>query len=317
MLFLKEADVRALLPMKDCIEQMRAAFRALGEDRAINQPRRRLILPAGAVLHQLAAWWGKYFGAKIYSSHVKHGTNFLFLLYEAETARPLALFEADHLGQLRTGAASGLATDLLARKDASVMAVIGSGFQARGQAEAVCAVRSIREIRVWSRSGEKRAAYAREMEEKLRVRVRAAESAREAVEGAEVVATATFAKEPVLESEWVAAGAHVNAVGTNVANRREIPAALVLRANPIVVDSVEQAKMEAGDLIQALPEEDWKRRVASLDQVLCGTWRSSTPGNITFFKSVGLGVEDVAAAALVYERAKAGGAGMELPILYS
>jgi ornithine cyclodeaminase/alanine dehydrogenase-like protein (mu-crystallin family) len=317
MLFLKEAEVRALLPMKDCIEQLRTAFRAIGEDQAINQPRRRLILPSGAVLHQMAASCGKYFGTKIYSTHLKHGANFLFVLYESETASPLALLEADSLGQIRTGAASGLATDVLARRDASVMAVIGSGYQARSQAEAVCAVRPIREIRVWSRSEEKRATYAREMSEQLGVEVIAPDSAREAVEGAHVVSTATFSREPVVVSEWVVPAAHVNAIGTNVANRRETPAELVLRANPVVVDSVEQAKIEAGDLIQAFSEDDWDWRVVGLDKAMTPGWQSSTTGDITFFKSVGLALEDVAAAALVYERAKADGVGAELPILYS
>jgi ornithine cyclodeaminase/alanine dehydrogenase-like protein (mu-crystallin family) len=197
------------------------------------------------------------------------------------------------------------------------MAVIGSGFQARSQAEAVCAVRPIREIRVWSRSQEKRTEYAREMSRQLAVEVIAADSARKAVEGAHVVSTATFAKEPVIESEWVAPAAHVNAMGSNVATRRETPAALVLRANPVVVDSVDQAKIEAGDLIQALSEDDWDWRVVGLEKAMFPGWQSSSPGDVTFFKSVGLALEDVAAAAFVYERAKADGAGSELPILYS
>lgn len=317
MLFLKEADVCSLLPMKDCIEQMRSAFRGLAGDEAQNQPRRRLILPTGAVLHQMAASCGGYFGTKIYSTHLKYKANFLFLLYAAETAQPLALLEADHLGQIRTGAASGLATDVLAPPDASVLAVIGSGFQARSQAAAVCAVREIREIRVFSRSEEKRTAYAREVSEQLGVEVIAAESAREAVEGAHIVSTATWSKDPVVEASWIAAGTHVNAIGTNVANRREIPAELVLRANPVVVDSVAQAQTEAGDLIQAFSEDDWDWRVVGLERVMSPGWQSPAPGDITLFKSVGLAVEDVAAAAFVYERARGAGIGTELPVLYS
>lgn len=317
MLFLKEADVRSLLPMKDCIEQMRSAFQALAEDQAINQPRRRLILPGGAVLHQMAASCRAYFGTKIYSTHLKHGANFLFLLYDAETAKPLALFEADYLGQIRTGAATGLATALMARPDASILAVIGSGFQARSQAEAICAVRPIRQIRVWSRSEEKRKGYAAEVSQHLGIEVIAADSAPAAVNGAHIVSTATWSKEPVLESSWIASGTHVNAIGSNVANRREVPADLVFRANPVVVDSVEQAQIESGDLIQAFSEDDWDWRVVGLERALSPGWQGSTPGDITLFKSNGLALEDVAAATFVYERAKLTGMGSELPLLYS
>jgi len=317
MLFLKEADVRSLLPMKDCIEQLRSAFQALAAGQAINQPRRRLILPSGAVLHQMAASCRSWFGTKIYSTHLKHGANFLFLLYDAETAKPLALLEADHLGQIRTGAASGLATDLIAPPDASILAVIGSGFQARSQAEAICAVRPVRQIRVWSRSEEKRRNYTADVSRQLGVEVVACDSARAAVEGAHIVSTATWAKDPVLESSWIAPGTHINAIGTNVATRREIPAELVFRANPVVVDSIEQAQIESGDLIQAFSEDDWDWRVVGLERVLSPGWQGSAPGDITLFKSTGLALEDVAAAAFVYERAKASGAGVELPVLYS
>ena len=143
MLFLSEADVAALLPMPKAIDLMREAFRGLADRTSQNQPRRRLILPAGSILHQLAGAHGKYFGAKLYSTHALHGAHFVVVLYDAETARPLAILEANHLGQIRTGAASGLATDLLARKDVRALGVIGSGFQAETQVEAVLAVRPI------------------------------------------------------------------------------------------------------------------------------------------------------------------------------
>lgn len=314
MLFLTEAEVRRLLPMKDCIARMRSVFEALGKGQATNQPRRRLILPTNSVLHQLAGAWGGYFGAKIYATNLKHGAHFLVLLYEAATAKPLAILEADHLGQIRTGAASGLATDLLAAKTATTMAVIGSGFQARSQVEAVCAVRDIRTIRVWSRTEEKRARFAKQMAEQLTMEVIATETAREAVEGAEVISTATWSKDPVLEADWIAAGAHINAIGTNMPNRREIPAELVRRARPVVVDSMEQARLEAGDLIQVFSEADWKGRAVELQEVLVGAVQRESRGDISLFKSVGLGVEDIAAAGLVYERAMAEQVGTDVPI---
>ncbi|MBZ5585820.1 MAG: ornithine cyclodeaminase family protein, partial [Acidobacteriia bacterium] len=133
MLYLTEDDVLRLLPMRDCIGLMRTAFERLASGEAVNQPRRRLILPTHSVLHYMAAGDPRYFGAKIYSTHPRHGAHFLFLLYRAEDAAPLAVIEANRLGQIRTGAASGLATTLLARPGARAVGVIGSGFQARSQ----------------------------------------------------------------------------------------------------------------------------------------------------------------------------------------
>src|SRR6202158_3668422 len=156
MLFITEDQVRELLPMRDCIRLMREVFKDLRAGAALNQPRRRLTLPTGSTLHSLAGAWGKYFGTKIYSTHPKFGAHFFFLLFDAETGRPLAQFEANMLGQIRTGAASGYATDVLAAPDAATLAVIGSGFQAHAQIEAIRCVRDLKDIRVWSRSKEKR-----------------------------------------------------------------------------------------------------------------------------------------------------------------
>jgi ornithine cyclodeaminase/alanine dehydrogenase-like protein (mu-crystallin family) len=308
MLYLTESDVQRFLPMRDCIEALGSAFARLASGEALNQPRCRLVLPTRSALHYMAAADGRYFGTKIYSTNPRHGAHFFFLLYRSEDAVPLALMEANYLGQIRTGAASGLATSLLARSDSRTQGIIGSGFQARSQLEAVLAVRKLERTLVWSRSPEKRERFARECSDQLSTRVEAVSSAEEAVRGADIVTTATNAKEPVLESEWVADGAHVNATGSNYANRREIPASLVGRASLIVVDNREQARLEAGDLVMALKDEDWGRTV-ELQEVVAGSCGRTNPGQITLFESIGLAVEDVAAAALVYERAVEGGAG--------
>ncbi|MCS6954456.1 MAG: ornithine cyclodeaminase family protein [Bryobacterales bacterium] len=317
MLWLSESDVVRLLPMAEAIGQMRAAFEDLARGEASNQPRRRLVLPSGAVLHSMAGAWGGYFGAKIYSTHPGSGAHFLVLLYRAEDGRPLALIEANHLGQIRTGATTGLATDLLAAPEASTVGLIGSGFQARAQLEAVAAVRQLRRIRVWSPTREHRERFAAEQSEKLGVEVRSVGSAREAVEDAEIVVTATSAREPVLEADWVAAGAHVNAVGSNQPRRRELPAQLVRRADLIVVDSVEQARIESGDLLLAFADDDWRRLVELKDLVAGRLLWERPPGKVSVFKSNGLGLEDVAAAALVYRKAVAEGCGRELPLFHS
>ncbi len=141
MIFITEEQVRESLPMRDAIGRMRETFSALRSGTALNQPRRRLALPTGSVLHSLAGAFGRYFGTKIYATHPKYGANFFLLLFDAETARPLAQMGANYLGQIRTGAASGYATDLLADPGATTLAIIGAGFQAQSQLEAIRAVR--------------------------------------------------------------------------------------------------------------------------------------------------------------------------------
>jgi len=300
MLLIKEEEVRCLLPMTEAMRLVRDSFEGLATGRAINQPRRRLVVPSGAALHQMAGVWGNYFGTKIYSTHVKHGAHFHVMLYDAATAEPLALFEANWLGQIRTGAATGVATQLLAREDSRVLGIIGTGFQARSQVEAVRQARKIDTVRVWSRNPRKRSEFASE------TGAQATETAEQAIREADVIVTATFAKDPVLEPAWVRDGAHVNAVGSNNPERRELPADLVMRAGLIAADSIEQARIESGDLILAFQPADWESgRVVEMSKVVSGAAGRSSPDQITIFKSNGLGVQDVAAAAFVYERVKA------------
>lgn len=298
-----ESDVRRLLPMRDAVALMRRLFEDLGTGKAQNLPRRRLRVPSGAMLHMLAGAFGPYFGTKIYSTHPRYGAHFLVLLYAAEDARPLAMFEANALGQIRTGAASGFATDLLAKPDARDLAVIGTGFQARSQVEAMLVVRPFHRVRVWSRDPEPRVRFAHECSGAYGVVVEVADSAEDAVRGADVIVTATAAKDPVLDAAWVAPGAHINAIGSNNPARRELPSELVHGAGLIAVDSIEQARMESGDLILALDEQGWNSpRLAELADLATGkrTWKwTDAP---TIFKSNGLGVEDVAAAGFAYER---------------
>ena len=304
MVYFTESDVRELLSMDDAIRLLQTAFERLAKGSAINQPRRRLILPTGSVLHYMAASDGSYFGAKIYSAHARHGAHFLFLLYRAEDAAPLALLEANQLGQIRTGAASGLATRYLARPDAATLGIIGSGFQARSQLEAMTAVRSFQQVKVWSRDRHKRKSFADECSREFSVPVAAVETAEDAVRGSAIVVTATNSKDPVLSSDWISAGTHVNAMGSNQAKRRELPSALIHRADWIAVDSFEQARMESGDLIMALDEQGWKnpKLVELKDVITAETAREWRPTDITIFKSNGIALEDVICAGYIYER---------------
>lgn len=310
MLYITEDEVRHLLPMAECIRLMRETFESLRLGSALNQPRRRMFLPTGSVLHAMAGAVGPYFGTKFYSAHVKHGAHFFFTLFDAATAKPLALMEANALGQIRTGAASGYATDVLARPDAAQLGVIGTGFQAHTQIEAILHVRKIRQVSVYSRNEARREGFAEECRRAFHLPVTAMDSAAEAVRHADILVTATYAKDPVVEDAWVHPGAHINAMGSNNPQRREIPASLVARSAVVAVDSIEQARIEAGDLLLAWTEQDWRSpRLVELKDV--NNVRRGAD-DITLFKSNGLGVEDVAAAGYVYEQARAAGVGRPL-----
>jgi ornithine cyclodeaminase/alanine dehydrogenase-like protein (mu-crystallin family) len=262
----------------------------------------------------MAASDGRYFGAKIYSAHARHCAHFLFLLYRAEDAQPLALMEANHLGQIRTGAVSGLATRYMARADAETLGIIGSGFQARSQLAAMLAVRAFRQVKVWSRDPDRRSAFAAECSAAFSTKVTAMNTAEQAVRDSAVVVTATNAKDPVLSSEWVASGTHVNAMGSNQAKRRELPAGLIQRADWIVVDSIEQARMESGDLLLALDENGWSdpKLVELKDVVVSKVSHERRPADITIFKSNGLALEDVICAGYIYEQGVQEGRGAEM-----
>jgi len=180
--------------------------------------------------------------------------------------------------------------------------LIGSGFQSWTQLEAVLAVRQPRRVSVFSRKSDKRESFAAKARAAFGIEATAAASAEECVHDAQIVITATYSKDPVLESDWIDGGAHVNAAGSNQFNRREIPTELVRRASLIAVDSLEQARTEAGDLLLAVPEGEWgELPLTELGKIAAATGYTR-PQGITIFESLGLGVEDVAAAALVYEK---------------
>jgi alanine dehydrogenase len=294
MVRITESDVTRLLPMRACIDQMRLAFEAIRAGKTHNQPRRRLILPTGSVLHQMAGSWDKYFATKIYSSNARHGGlhEMFVLLYDAETGKPLAFLEALQLSLIRTGAASGYAAELLSNPQAEIMGIIGSGAQARTQVEAMRAVRPLKEVRVWSRSAENAQKFAVELG------CTATETAEEAVRGAHIVVTATSAKDAVVAADWIEPGTFIAAMGSNVANRRELPSHLVMSAGLIAVDDLEQARIEAGDLLLAYSGTEHWKNVEELQNVTPGY----DPARITIFESLGIAVEDAAAAAYVYER---------------
>jgi len=229
----------------------------------------------------------------------------------------VALLEADYLGQMRTGAASGIATKYMARADATTAGIIGTGLQARTQLEAIAAVRQLSSVRAYSRNPERRAQFAREMTERLQLPVYPAGSAEEAVREAEIVVTATNSSTPVLLGRWLAPGTHVNAIGANFPQKRELDEEAVRRAGIIAVDSREQAMLESGDLLAAfggLEASAWMV-VRELADIVAGRVPGRTDARqVTLFKSNGVAVEDVAVAARVVELAQERGLGTRLPL---
>jgi ornithine cyclodeaminase/alanine dehydrogenase-like protein (mu-crystallin family) len=224
------------------------------------------------------------------------------------------LIEADWLGRLRTGAASGLATKYLARRDASIFTIIGAGTQALTQVLAVAAARKLREVRVFSRDAGHRAAFADQLSATLDVPVRVMASLKDAVDGAEILTTITSAAQPIFPGEWLQAGQHLNVCGSNIPNRREVDGRTIARADLLVADDVDAARLEAGDLILAEREGEMSwGRVRSLRDVVAGGTGPRQPSDVTVFKSVGLAIEDVAAGSVVVQIAESRGVGIHLP----
>lgn len=312
ILYLTEADVQRLLTMDMALEAVESAFLRQSLGQLTNKPRQRLHAPGAAMLHYMAALdeTTGYMGMKVYTS-TKTGFRFLIPLYRSDSGHLVALIEADHLGCVRTGAASGIATKHMARSDAACAAIIGSGHQAPAQLAAIARVRHLSQVRVYSRTAEHREAFARRMSAELSLPVEAVPTGEAAVREADIVAVITTAKTPAVEGAWLAPGTHVNAAGVNHARRQEVDEETVNRARRIVVDSIEQSKEEAGDLI--VPFQDQPQRwdtVRTLADVVGGSYPGREAADeITLFKSNGVALEDLATAVRVYERALSEGVG--------
>jgi ornithine cyclodeaminase/alanine dehydrogenase-like protein (mu-crystallin family) len=315
-LLIRDKEVVRFLPVRDAIAAVEGALREHAEGKAFCAPRWRVKLPTG-LLHTMSASLPAQdaCGLKTYTA-TPSKARFVVLLFSAAEGDLQAIIEADRLGQIRTGAASGVATRLLARPDARVLALLGSGFQAETQVEACAAARHLSEVRVWSRSAERAREFCSKMEARLGLPMRAVETAGEACKGADIIVTATSAREPVLRGEWLEPGVHINAVGSNQARKRELDGKAVARCDVIATDLLEQARLESGDLIEAASEGalDWGN-VSELGGILIGRAPGrSSPQQRTLFKSNGIALEDVAVAALIYRRAMGAGAGEKLEL---
>jgi ornithine cyclodeaminase/alanine dehydrogenase-like protein (mu-crystallin family) len=316
ILILNHDEVVQLLPMKECIELMREALIQLARGE-VHQPLRTIVRPAGAagVMGLMPSYVGgdhPAYGLKtvcVFPGNPAQGKDAhqgAVMLFSAETGELLALMNASAITAIRTAAVSGVATDLLARKDARNLAIVGAGVQARTHLIAMSEVRSIKRCRVVSRAREHATRFVDEMSGRVSFAIEPVESVREAVAGADVIATVTSAKEPVVERGWLSPGVHLNVVGSSTPNAREVDTATMV-ASSLFVDRRESTINEAGDYLAAASEgaigPDHIR--AELGEVLTGAKPGRTSADeITLFKSLGLAVEDLAAANYLYRKAK-------------
>ena len=313
-IYLTEQDVRGLVTVKDAIAALEELFATWSDPATVNLPRQRARAGAADLNLMGAAWGAKgLFGLKAYHISATAGSSHV-LLYAARDSRLVAMIESDHLGRMRTGAASGLAAKLLAKPDARALGVIGVGRQAFTQVAAVCAVRAIDNVRVFSPTPGHRDTFARRIERELHVAAKPAASAEAAVVEADIVVTITKSAEPVLRANWLKSGAHVNAAGANSALRREIDGETVLRATVRATDHLGQARQEASEYrdLVAAGRLKWQD-VVELGDIATGKVPGRRgPADITLFKSLGIALEDVAFADLIWRRASDRGEGRTL-----
>jgi alanine dehydrogenase len=327
-LLLTEADIRAVLPMDDLIDAMQAALVQFS-DGQVQQPL-RTVLSIGAhkaffgvmpaFIPDLPALGTKL--VSVFGSNAAEGlpTHLAtIVLNDPRTGELLALLDGRYITEARTAAASAVSVRLLARADAAILAIIGSGVQARSHLESIARVRALRDVRVWSPNDQRRTAFVREMQEHgvaAGAAITATESARAAVDGADLVVLATASRDTVVRSEWIAAGAHICAVGACRPDQRETDTALVHRAR-LFVDSRAGALAEAGDIVLPIKEGafDASHIAGELGELAAGRVPGRTaPDEVTLFKSLGMAVEDVAAAHMAYTRAAGRGLGRGLVV---
>lgn len=320
VLILNHTEVEQLLPMRECIEVMADAFSALARG-AVEQPLRTIFRPPNVkgVMALMPTFRGSdrpLFGLKaicVFPGNATIGKDAHqggVLLFDGVTGELLAMANASAITAIRTAAVSALATKVLANEDAGDLALIGAGVQARKHLEAIACVRKLRRVRVTALRFERAKSLADEMQSSVSIPIEPVETAEEAVRGADIIVTATTTREPVLRREWISAGAHINAIGTFSPKAREIDSATMAAAS-VFTDRRESAFNEAGDYLLAAQEgmigpDD----VAELGEVLIGSNPGRKSGDeITLFKSLGLAIEDLAAAFHLYQTARARNAG--------
>ena len=311
-LFLKDEDVNRCLSMADMLEAIETMQRRFGQGAAYNLARRKIVAEGGLLsVMGGGLFYDNVMGVKTYTV-VSGKYSFQVSLYDAATGELLCYTQANRLGQLRTGATTGVAVKYLSNSNSATLGIIGTGNQAPTQLEAICQVRGIKEIRAFSRTPERRESFAKNMSSSLGIRVVPVDSGEQAVAGSDIVVCIAANMEPVLRGEWLSAGTTVIGAGPTTWRAREVDDEALTRADKIFVDSLEQALVEAGDMASAVDQGimQWSR-VQELRHAVAKTLPGrDDPGQIIFAKLMGTGVADVVAARLAYDRAK--GLGMEM-----
>jgi ornithine cyclodeaminase len=323
MLVLSQSDVHRLLTMPKCVELMRGTLSALARGEATLPLRTVFAIPDGAFAVMPAALSNpSTVGAKLITVLPKnHGTQYdshqgAVLLFDTGNGSLLSVMDASSITQIRTAAASGVATDALARQSATSLGILGAGVQGQSHLEAMCAVRPLKSAKIWSRNRDSAESLAKVAREKFGLDAAAVGSASEAVTGLDIVCATTSATEPVLLGEWLTPGTHVNAVGASQRHAREIDSATVVRSR-LYVDRRESALKEPGDII--VPIENGEitpdHILGEVGEVLIGTAPGRTSdSDITLFKSLGLAIEDLASAHFLYAEARRQHAGVEVEL---
>jgi ornithine cyclodeaminase/alanine dehydrogenase-like protein (mu-crystallin family) len=317
---LRGAEVRQLLPMAECVDLMHRTMIAVSEGRVVLPLRSIMKMPGDRGMMGIMPGYlaePECFGVKLvsliprnkppeYSSHLG-----LVLLFEAEHGQPVALLDAAEITAIRTAAASGMATRLLARPEAGDLALLGAGEQARSHLEAMLSVRALRRIRVWARDREKARQFAEAQGAKHRVVIETSPTVREAIAGADLICTATKAREPILQGDWLTPGTHLNVVGSSIAAAAEIDTPAVVKAR-FFVDRRESTINEGGEFLRAL-----KAGAITADHILGEIGEvangskigRSSPLDVTLYKSLGIAPQDLASAHHVLQKARATGVG--------
>ena len=311
-IYIDNEQVRELLPMDECIQAMEDAFRHEAGGLGGSLVRQTLFYPGGRQRLMIGSSPGfDTYGFKTYGGGVN-----LVLAFSTSEHTLEAIVESRVLSEIRTGAVAGLATKHMANEDASSIGVIGSGLQAKAQVEAICAVRPITKVKVYTRTAENREPFAAELRDDLELDAVAVETGEECISGSDVIVTATGSRDPVFAAEWLSPGAHINAIGATTPGRREIDEATVGRCDVVVVESVAQAKVECGELMVAEDrgQFQWSQAVEMRHLVTGLAGQRPSREAITLFNGLGVAMEDTAAAGVVLRKAKDLGIGVELPI---
>jgi ornithine cyclodeaminase/alanine dehydrogenase-like protein (mu-crystallin family) len=314
-LYLTEQDVESLLDMETAVETMRGVFRRVADQEVDNVPRVRARGP-GIVLHSMCAadaglglvGWKQY-------TTTAQGALFHVALYDQQSGSMRAMIAANRLGQMRTGAVTGLAAELLAGPGIEQAGLFGSGWQAESQLAAIVATCQLKRVWVYSRDAPRRQQFCQQMSERLQVEVLPATEPGQAVQGMPLVVTMTTSKEPVFSGQWLEEGSVVCAAGSNWLQKTELDRDTIAQAEVVVCDDVQACRGEAGDFTEAIAagEFQWEQAHQLATVVQQGAeWRAAHPGRVVF-KSVGLALEDVALGSELLKRAEERGVGMALP----